>query len=224
MNTDNKTMFGINSKAERCIWIMWSLIVVLSSLSGDILILVGTIKHRAIKQHKLVVAVMQHMAVCDILATAFKVLPGIIALIADRWTQGETFCHISEHIGVVCNGVTMLLTVTLTTVKYLVVRYPLRAGAWPTQLGHQACAAMWLLLVCLHVPKLVINVLKRDTLFFSYKYYCCTYHWRNYPTWYAWYIICVAVIIILVFTTLIVTSVLLLVAARRTAARQGERV
>ena len=138
MNIDNKTMFGINSETERGIWVTWSVIVFLCSSFGDTLILLGTLKYSAIKYHKIIVAVMQHLAVCDILLTMFKVLPSTLSLIADHWTLGEAFCHIHEHIGVVCNGVTMLLTVTLTTVKYLVVRYPLRAGAWPTQLGHQA--------------------------------------------------------------------------------------
>ena len=48
------------------------------SLSGDSIILLATIKYRAIKQHKVVIAVMQHMAVCDLLQTIFRVLPMIL--------------------------------------------------------------------------------------------------------------------------------------------------
>ena len=225
MNTDNKTMFGISSETERGIWVTWSVIVFLSSSFGDTLILIGTLKYSAIKHHKIIVAVMQHLAVCDILLTMFKVLPSTLSLTADHWTLGEAFCPIHEHVGVVCNGVTMLLTVTLTTVKYLTVRYPLRAEAWPTRLGHKVCAAIWILTVFLFAPKLVINVLKRDTLYFTYKYYTCTYDISSYPNWYAWYgRMLGAVYTMIPYPAVKVTSILLLVAARRTAARQGERV
>ena len=52
-------------------------------------------------------------------------------LIADRWTPGEEFCHIQEKVKWVCYGVTLYITCTLTTVKYLTVRRPLGARVWP---------------------------------------------------------------------------------------------
>ena len=58
MKSDGKTLYGIKSDAERYIFISWGMIVLLASLIGDIFILVGTIKYRAIKQHKLIVAVI----------------------------------------------------------------------------------------------------------------------------------------------------------------------
>ena len=57
--------FGIHSETERGIWVTWTVIVVLSSLLGDSLILIGTIKYKAIKLNKILAVIMQHMAICE---------------------------------------------------------------------------------------------------------------------------------------------------------------
>ena len=143
MRTDNKTLYGIDNSAERCLFITWTSIVVFCSLIGDSLILIGTIKYRAIIQNKLIVAVMQHMAACDILLAVFNVLPSTTALIADRWILGEVLCHMSDGVYWLGSGVTMLLTCTLTTAKLITVKRPLRANVWPARVGHKTCAAVW---------------------------------------------------------------------------------
>ena len=79
---------SIADDVERTVWILWSSTVLLTSIIGDSIILIGTIKYKAIKQHEVTVAVMQHMAVCDLLQTIFRVLPVILALVADRWVMG----------------------------------------------------------------------------------------------------------------------------------------
>ena len=59
------------SDQELIVFKVWMGTVIFTSLSGDSIILLATIKYRAIKQHKVVIAVMQHMAVCDLLQTVF---------------------------------------------------------------------------------------------------------------------------------------------------------
>ena len=63
------------------------------SLTGDTIILISTIKYSAIKQHRLIVAVIQHMAACDLLLTVFRVSPSLLSLIADKWVLGEVLCQ-----------------------------------------------------------------------------------------------------------------------------------
>ena len=224
MQTNNKTLYAIRDDEERSLLILWNFIVVMSSLIGDSIILIATIKYKAIKLHKLVVIVMQHMAVCDLIQTVFRVFPITLALISDRWVVGELLCHVQESVSWVCGSVTMLLTCAMTTLKLITVKYPLRA--WPTRIGHKICAYLWLLELFLCTPALVVTLLyTRDTIYFSYIEYDCNYNILSpsLPTWYTWYsVISVAVVSILSCTTLLVTSVLLLIVASRAASRHGE--
>ena len=57
--------FAIHSETELGIWVTWSVIVVLSSLLGDSLILLGTFRYKAIKLNKILAVIMQHMAICE---------------------------------------------------------------------------------------------------------------------------------------------------------------
>ena len=72
MQTDNKTLLDIKDNAERQLLICWNITVLLTSLIGDSLILIGTIRYKAIKQHKVIVAVIQNMAVVDLLTIGVK--------------------------------------------------------------------------------------------------------------------------------------------------------
>jgi hypothetical protein len=67
MQSDNKTLYGIKDDAERFILVLWNVTVLVASLSGDSIILIGTIKYNAIKHYKMVVAIIQHLAVSDIM-------------------------------------------------------------------------------------------------------------------------------------------------------------
>ena len=226
MKTDNNTLNGIKNDAERSLLILWSLTVLLSSLIGDSIILIATIKYKAIILHKVIITVMQHMAVCDLIQTVFRVFPEHVALITDVWMMGELLCHVSYNISWVCNPVAVFMTSALTTLKLIVVKYPLRTGAWSTWLGHKVCSSVWLLVLGFYIPLLVGNLLYiRDTIYFSYEEYTCDYDHLSpsLPAWFTWYFpISVAVLSVLSFTILIVTSVLLLIVASRAASRHGE--
>ena len=224
MRTDNKTVYGIVDKAERYMWISWNITVILASLIGDPLILIGTIKYQAIKLHKVLVAVIQHMAVCDIIQTVFRVLPAIVSLIADRWTLGEVVCHVQESVVYVCGGLTVSLTCTLSLLKLLILKYPLRARTWTSHTSHLVCTIMWLIDLLFYTPVLFVFY-KRDLIYFSYRGYNCNYDISNVPLWLGWYWrIGTLLAPTILYFILVVSSLLLLVVARKIAARQGGRL
>ena len=68
----NYTMFGIKSEAGRHALAGWLVFVVLSSLLGDSLILLASVKYRAINLHNIIVTFIQHIAVCDLLNSTGK--------------------------------------------------------------------------------------------------------------------------------------------------------
>ena len=215
--------YQISNTTERKVLILWSLTVLLTSLAGDSIILLATVKYNAIKQHKVIVAVMQHMAVSDLLQTIFRVLPTTVAFITDRWAMGDASCHAREYIEYFSTELTMVLTCALTTLKLLLVRYPLKTGPWSTRLGQKICCGMWVLVLCLYLPKLLgFFVHSGDTFRFNYLDYTCNHPQAGYLKSYV--LISYFIVLLLSFVVVITTSALLLLSARRSAARQGERV
>ena len=190
MQTNNRTAYGIHDGNERNFFISYNIFIAVSSLFGDSIILVASLKYQAIRLHKIIVIIIQHLALCDLLLTLFRIVPQTAALIADNWVTGAFFGHVQNSINLVFGGLTMCLTCALTTVKLLIVKYPLRTGAWSSRTGHVICTALWLWQLASWIPWLVVNMFYvRETLFFSYRTYQCSYDnfSPNTPEWFRLY-------------------------------------
>ena len=227
MRTDNKTLFGIKDNSERYPLAMWLMTVVITSLIGDTIILIGTIKYKAIKQHKAIVATIQHMAIYDLLLCVLRVFPSGVAVIADRWVFGETFCHIEENVKYLGNTMTMFLTAILTTLKLVIVKYPLKAGTWASRLGHILCLIPLLISIGGSIPTLIVNMSKyiKPTIHFTYEKYDCDYQFPSpqHPAWFVRYnFVSGGVLMGITYPALVITSVLLLIVAKKVAAERGD--
>ena len=224
----SKTLFGIKYETERAVLVLWSIIVFLSSLIGDSIILVATIKYRAIKQHSVIIAIIQHMAVSDLLQALFRVFPITTALIEDRWVMDEVMCHIQDNVTWIASGMTMVLTCALTTFKLATVEYPIMTRTWTQKFGHKICAAVWLLVLCFYGPVLFGKLFFiRDTIHFSYDNYECSYlhDTISAPDWYRPFsIISFSSFSVLCYINLIVTSFLLILKAKTVRSRNGNTV
>ena len=60
--------YKIASKRGRYFWAGYLLFVLISSLIGDTIILLASTRYQALRLNKCVVVVLQHIAVCDIVA------------------------------------------------------------------------------------------------------------------------------------------------------------
>ena len=162
----------------------------LSSLIGDSIILLASLKYRAIKQNKVIVAVIQHLAVCDLLQTVFRVFPTATAMLADKWVMGEIMCHIQNFVSMAIGGTTMVLTCAMSTIKLVHVKYPFLARTWSQKFGHRISAALWVVIFIIYTPVLYVKlVLIIDTVHFDYNIYHCSYLHvsTNAPPWYRLY-------------------------------------
>ena len=95
MKYDNTTQYKIDDLTERQILIGYRGLLTVSSLIGDSLILVGSLRYNAIKLHKIIVIFVQHMAVADLLLTVFGIVPGAVSLAANDWILGDVLCYLS---------------------------------------------------------------------------------------------------------------------------------
>ena len=210
---------------------VWMVTVLFTSLSGDSIILLATIKYRAIKQHKVVIAVMQHMAVCDLLQTIFRVLPTILVTcigpdhLFSSYLGEKLFCHIQENMTWLTNTVTMMLTCALTMLKLVIVKYPLRTGSWSSRLGHKICTSVWLLFLGLYAPVFVMKMIHYSDVSFDEILLSCGFKFFQLPHWLTWYSIIINFLItVLSFLIVIVNSIILLVVAKKAADRHGDRL
>ena len=156
------------------------IIVFILSLFGDSIILIGTIKYKAIKQHKVVVAVIQHLAALDILASVFYVLPKTVTLITDRWDLGAFLCSTYSCLWSLYLNSLSSLTLALPLLKLVIVKYPLRTASWSSMIGHRICGALYFFSIILISPSVILTVffVVGNEFYFSNLQYACARLYR----------------------------------------------
>ena len=213
-----ETRYGLESAAQRYTWAGYYLFVILSSLIGDTTILVGSIKHQAIKLREVIVTIIQHIAVCDLLVIATQVLPKFVTLLAEKWIFGDFLCLALIHVAFYVNLASILLICTMTTSKLLLIRYPLRFGTISSKKAHILCGVCWG--VALVWPVLMLAV-DRNDVYFSYIVYFCAYDFSSYIWKYLAELLNL-LLIILPTCIIVATSVNLLLIAKKVASRRRE--
>lgn len=153
MDYSNKTQFGIQNPAERYCLMLYLLTIMLSSLLGSSLILLGSLRYHAFTLHKFVVVTIEHMAVCDLLLVLVGVFPTVVSLAADGWVAGDTLCFVQAHLKKWFVIVSVLLVTTMATSKALIVKNPLGVWNLTRDMSKRLCLFVWVLAA---VPSLVI--------------------------------------------------------------------
>ena len=175
VNMSNKTT-GIAHDSERIILTTWSIAVILTSLMGDSVILIATTKYQAIKLHRVLVTLIQHLAISNLLQTLFRVLPITPTFITDAWVMGTFLCHVEDHVGIICSTATLFLTCSLSTFKLLLVKIPFRVGYWSVKLGHKICVVMWTITLVWYLPgltELLVNWSMSEILYILVRMGIC---------------------------------------------------
>ena len=225
---DNATFKGIKNDAERSVLVLWMLIVLISTFIGDGIILLATCKYKVLNLHKVLVAIIQHMAVCDLLQSVFRVFPVLLATVANKWILGETLCHVQDNSMLMLAGFGTLLTCALTSVKLVHLKYPLIARTWSKNIGHIICVILWVFVTVSYAPIFIGKIFYvRSTVYFSFESYECSYQHQSAlaPSWYKVYFpISISAFHFLSYTILVVTSILILLCANKVRSRTGGRV
>ena len=136
----------LNDDEQRYGLVAFLLIVVLSSLIGDSIILLASVRHDAIKLNKFIVAIMQHIAVCDLLQSVFLVFPSAASILAGEWIFRDiilgqySLIHMLNSLSIKSNNI---LTCLLTVSKLILLKFPLRTRHWNKKMAHVACVLVW---------------------------------------------------------------------------------
>ena len=214
LNFTNYTQFGLHNTAAKYTWVSYGTFNILSSLIGDSIILVASTKYNAFRLHKTIVAIMQHIAVCDLISSLNLTL-FISSLVAERNILGGFLCYTRAYVTFYSFPMSFFLTAALTTCKAILLKFPLQERRWTKRRAHKLCVAIWT--CCLLIPLLLL-IVDSDDIRFDYKEYACYYAFSA-------DVYLFLRPIVGIFTTLlpnaivIVTTVWLIMEARRVAKR-----
>ena len=131
--------------AERYFVLTYHIIIIISSLVGDTIILVASIKHGAIKLHKFIVALIEHIAVCDLTLNLFYVLPGAISLGANRWIFGNFLLCLRVYVTWYSFTASLYFVCALTSSKLYLLTRPQRSSSLSGKSGHVISAGIWVI-------------------------------------------------------------------------------
>ncbi|KAL5260480.1 hypothetical protein ACHWQZ_G010575 [Mnemiopsis leidyi] len=168
--------FGIHNNAERYSWVAYNSFVCLSSLFGDSLILYASFQKDTFKMNKFIVAIIQHIAVCDLAYAISSVLPLTLSLIANSWVLGEAMCYARVYLGHFIYPAGLFEIAFLTTSKMLLLRFPIRCSTWTAK---RARVISCITTTSALTFPLLLFVMDRNDIWFDYRFYTCDYQYSN---------------------------------------------
>ena len=216
-NFDNKTLYGIQSETGRYIWSGYFILVITSSLIGDSIILIASIKYRAFKLHKTMIVIIQHIAVSDLIGSIVYLTPRVSAMIADGWALGDTLCYINPYTMYIANSSSALLICAMTSTKLYILKFPLRSGTVsPSKTAHCICSVAWIMSPSFSLLNFLID---RSDIYFDYRNYVCDFRNLSSDIW-TWLTPVLTVFFLILPNCLVIgTTICVLVLAKRVADR-----
>ena len=159
------------SVPERYTLTTYHILVFLSSIIGDVIVLVTSIKYGVFKLHKLIVILIQHIAVCDLIMSVLIILPRILILITQPWIDKSPSCiDYGIYMIVYLYAVCMYLVSALTISKLIIFKCPLRAKNLTQKRANLFGVAIWI--GCLIIPTLISLVEKNNVTLTDAEYEC----------------------------------------------------
>ena len=134
----------IENEAKRYLLVLYLVFVILSSVVGDSIILQASVRSGAIKLNNFIVAVMEHIAFCDLLRAVACGPLEVTALIADDWILGDTMAWIDFYINAITFQASNYFICILTTSKFLMLKFPHRTRNWTKRGAHVICIVIWI--------------------------------------------------------------------------------
>ena len=165
----NYSVFEIKNDPFRRGWEVFYLLLITSTLIGDITIMVTSLKYNdAFKLHRFIITLMQHIAVSDIAVCIFWAAPRVISLFNRSWVLGKHFCLIQPYLMYYFLTAHILLTSAMAVCKLSILKFPIRSRYLSAKTANQVCFSIWV--VSLNLPATFLDGI--DVLF-DFRTYSC---------------------------------------------------
>lgn len=214
----NRYMYGIESDIVRYTWAGYCLFILLSSLIGDSIILLVSVRYRVFKLHKVIIVFIQHIAVCDLLNATTFVASRAVSLLSDGRILEKTLCLIVPYTSYYLNTVAVLLICGMTCCKLFTIKYPLafNARCWTLKKAHLTGSAIWAIS---SIVPLVFLIADRNDISFDFRSYVCDYQMST-KAW-KWLSLLLSILFIFLPTGVVVTNTVLLLMEAKQIAQRG---
>ena len=179
MKSNNAEIFGIKSAGERLVWACFCTFVLVSSVVGNTIILVGSIRHNALRLNHFLVTLMEQIAVCDLVVSLVYCLPMAVSLIANSWVLGDHLGYILVYLQYIFYPAGVLFVAGLVTSKVFILWFPTATVAFLKRSKLYIVCAVWT--ISLYFPAAFL-VVDKDDIYFDYKIYSPLYNITS-DTW-----------------------------------------
>ena len=159
--------------------VAFGLVLILLGMTGNTIILLGSIKYNAFRLDKVTVTLIQHLAVSDLASTIVLMIPSTIATMVDYWPFGYTFCKVHFYLILICGHSSVCHICALTTCKFVSLQKPFRAQLWGRKRGHLLAAAVWAWSV---IPATILIIVNPDSIYYDNVRIACMYDFSD-PVW-----------------------------------------
>ena len=174
-DSSNITIFGVKDKTERYLWIGWTIFIAFTSISGNSIILIGSTRYKALRLNNIIVTLIQQIALNDLLITMSWLFPHSASLITNSWVFGRISCILSASIFSYALVVSILLVMTLTTSRLLILKFPIRASILYRQGAHKKLIGfIWIYALIFSILHLILDI-KGEEIIFDYRGYMCDF-------------------------------------------------
>ena len=220
------TTYGNMTIPERYTLTAYHVLVFLSSIIGDVIILVTSIKYGAFKLHQVIVTLIQHIAISDLIMSVVIILPRILILIVNKpsWVDsGPTCIEYGLFVIIYLYAVCMYLVSALTVSKLVIFKCPLKAKNWTQKEANLVGIAVWL--GCLLIPTSISLVQTKDVEITNADYECNFSNKTEVPALYFLFTTGLGTLmpcVIIVFAT--IPTLMILLDGRKVSRRSGGEV
>ena len=171
---NNETLFGDWSAQKRGGATTWGVLTLLLSLAGNSIILLASIRHKAVQQSKMTVTLIEHVAGSDLGIAIFGILPDVVTLFAFDWRVVEWFCVARFGLQTVFVASSTYLVCALNVCKLFSLKFPLRSRLWTKRFANSLVISIWTF--CLVASgAITATVMKFEEMIFDYRINMCMY-------------------------------------------------
>lgn len=158
---------------EWILMIVWSISIFITSLIGNTVVLLATLRYNAIKLDEISVVLIRNIAVAD-LGVAIYVVSTLPGIITRKYPYSDFFCAFSKTWLYSCLMTEVVLVAALSISKLLWILKPLQALSRSKKNGRIIASLIWLVMICFAAATTISRESANDnwTFFESSLYQC----------------------------------------------------
>lgn len=157
------------SFTERFFMGLWSAATSAMALTGNMTVLVASLKYNAIKLDKISTILIKNIALAD-MGFSFYIMSTFVTIVTDEWVFGDLMCYITNYWHMFFGISEIYLICAFNISKLHCLIFPLQARVRSPNTGRLVALAMWSVMPLFY---LIPAILMGRVVTFRHSYYRC---------------------------------------------------